>query len=132
MNEASSQNEAIKHFVQSELGCSCPEAVFEHIQRITDFDALPAFNRIYDIGGRLLVAISRPEKWREIGTQLEQWVDAGKEYRDHHGYNRFRLVVVADDSQAAEILHGIFNSLLNADEHIHLHVVEPRVLPADE
>ena len=132
MSKSRSQNDSIERFVRSELGCSCPDEVFNHIHLLQHATAFATAHRVYDIGGRLLVALYLPDECGEIGNQLEQLVESGRKYRDHHGYNRLRFVVATADSKLAEILHGVFNSLANVDAKTHLHIVEPQALPADE
>jgi hypothetical protein len=121
----------IKNFVRESLGCTCPDEVFEDI-RVADHCTLftPA-NIIYEIGGRLVVAVLLPADWRDTARRLGQLVDTGMQYRDRQGYNRFRLVIVTSDDDANKRLHSTFESLVNKDEKIHLHVITPEVLPLD-
>ena len=57
-------------------------------------------------------------------------VEAGKQYRDQHGYNRFRLVIVTEDRNAPTCLLSAFDCLPNIDEKTHLHVIKPEALPS--
>lgn len=132
MNEARSQDDAVKRFVRTHLGCSCPEAVFENILRVDNSVIFPSADVVYGIGGRLLVAVFVPQQWRQIQHELEQLVDAGKRYRDQNGYNRVRLVIATNDSNAEAVLGSAFQALSNTDEKIHLHVTELQALPSDE
>ena len=132
MSKLCCHKDAVKRFVRSELGCSCPDEVFDNIHLIQNAAAFANADKVYDIGGRLLVALYLPEKWRAIEKQLGQLVDTGGKYRDHNGYNRLRFVVATDDYKSAEILHDVFNSLSNVDTKMHLHVIEPESLPPDD
>jgi hypothetical protein len=132
MNETRSQNDAVKRFVRTHLGCSCPEAVFENIHRVDNSRFFPGADVVYAIGGRLLVAVFVPAQWRQVQDELEQLVNAGKTYRDQHGYNRLRLVIATNDSDAEEVLGSAFQALSNTDEKIHLHVTELQALPSNE
>jgi hypothetical protein len=132
MSKLCCQNDDVKRFVRSELGCSCPDEVFNNIHLIQHATAFAAAHKVYDIGGRLLVVMCLPDESREIEKQFGQLVDSGRKYRDEHGYNRLRFVVVTDDNKLAEILHGFFNSLSSVDAKMHLHVIEPQSLPADD
>ncbi|MGD2053082.1 MAG: hypothetical protein PVG45_03160 [Gammaproteobacteria bacterium] len=131
MSKLCCHNDAVKRFVRSELGCSCPDEVFDNIHLLQHAAAFANADKVYDIGGRLLVALYLPEEWREIENQLEQLVESGRKYRDQHGYNRLRFVIATDDNKPAEILYGVFNSLSNVDAKVHLHVVKLQSLPAD-
>jgi len=132
MNETRSQDDSVKRFVRTHLGCSCPEAVFKNIQRLDESVVFPSADVVYDIGGRLLVAVFVPKQWRQIQDELEQLVNAGKKYRDQQGYNRLRLVIATNDSNAEEVLGNAFHILSNTDDKIHLHVTELQALPSNE
>lgn len=130
MNDTEPGSAAIKHFVREQLGCACPDEVFESIRLIEHGCISDLSSTVYDIGGRLLVAVLTPVNWHEITKRLGQLVDAGKQYRDQHGYNRFRLVIVTDNDDAAHRLQLVFDGLPNIDEKTHLHVIKPDVLPS--
>ena len=132
MNETRSQDDSVKRFVRTHLGCSCPEAVFEHISQLDNSEIFPSADVVYAIGGRLLVAVFVPQQWRQIRNELEQLVNAGKKYRDQHGYNRLRLVIATNDSNAEAVLDSAFQALSNIDVKIHLHVTELQALPSYE
>jgi len=132
MNEAPGQSDAVKRFVRTHLGCSCPEAVFKNIQRLDDSVVFPSADVVYAIGGRLLVAVFVPKQWRQLQDELEQLVNAGKKYRDQQGYNRLRLVIATNDSNAEEVLGNAFHILSNTDDKIPLHVTELQALPSNE
>jgi len=121
----------IKNFVRESLGCTCPDNVFEDI-RVADYSTqFTSANIIYEIGGRLIVAVLVPADWRDTARRLGQLVDAGMQYRDQQGYNRFRLVIVTSDDDANNRLQSAFELLVTKDEKIHLHVIRPEVLPFD-
>jgi len=84
---------------------------------------------LYEIGGRLFVAVIDPVDWHDITASLDKLVDTGKQYRDQQGYNRFRLVIVTDDDEAVKNLQSAFDALPNIDEKTHLHVLQPQQLP---
>ena len=132
MSDNSTANSVIREFVQKHLGCACPDEVFNSIV-ITDgsghFDAESA---LYEIGGRLLVAVFTPQDWQPVCSGLESLIEQGKRMRDQYGYNRFRLVIATDDRDADKLLQSAFNDCKNADDKIHLHVIHPRLLPSHE
>lgn len=131
MNDSGLTGTTIKRFVREHLGCNCPDEVFERIRVIDKADVSDLFNTVYDIGGRLLVAICSPSDWHEIENSIEQLVAAGTRFRDRHGYNRFRLVIATDEIDAVACLQKAFESCPKLDEKVHMHVIRPQVLPSD-
>jgi hypothetical protein len=131
MSETSSQNNNIERFVRCELGCTCPDEVFANIRLLDSADILQSAHQVYDIGGRLLVVVLLPENWHEIQAEFGRLVDSARKYRDRHDYHRLRLVIATSDNKAAKNLQKKFDSLSNTDEKIHLHVIEPAVLPSN-
>jgi hypothetical protein len=121
------------HFVRHTLGCGCPDEVFEHIRIDTKpevFIGLPV-DYVIDVGGRLLVAVCMTADWRQLQQKLADTVRRAREYRDSNGFNRFRLVVAAEDTQTAQAaLQAQFESAIaDGDEKMHLHVLAPAALP---
>ena len=122
--------EDIIDFIKQTLGCNCPDEVFSNIECQTD---IPCSGIMLDmkinVGNRLLVYIvtlNDPDSLRRI---LPVLVAAGKKERDGAGFNRFRLVLAADDVNAIEKeAEKIFNSL-NEDEKIYLHTLPGKSIP---
>lgn len=129
MNDTRHKNTAIKNFVRESLGCACTDDVFEKITVTERSDIFTSASTVYEIGGRLFVAVFVPVAWQDMTARLGQLVDTGKQYRDQHGYNRFRLVIVTDENDAATHLQTAYDSLPGIDEKTHLHVIKPEVLP---
>ena len=120
----------IKHFVREQLGCACPDEVFSTIRvkyKPCLFEDMPV-DYLIEIGNRLLVAISI-NNVNGINVTLEHVFQTGKKYRDSHGFNRFRLVVATTDKETRASIQSAYDSLILKDEKIHLHVVDPAVLP---
>ncbi len=121
----------IKHFVRERLGCGCPDEVFSSI-RVThkpgSFDGLPV-DYLVEIGNRLLIAVIAQQDWHNINSAIEQIIHVGKQYRDLHGFNRFRFVIATTDDEAMTSIQPVFDSLTGLDEKIHLHFIEPAALP---
>ena len=128
MNDNSAENRAIRRFVRESLGCSCPEDVFDDIRVTERFDLFEQAHTIYEIGGRLFVAVVAADDRQAIRSSLGRMVEAGRDYRDLHGYNRFRLVIATDDVEARSVLEQQFAALPNSDEKSHLHVVSQEEL----
>ena len=122
----------IKHFVREQLGCACPEEVFSTI-RVTHkpdlFDDMPV-DYLVEIGNRLLVAVSI-NNTSKISAVLGLVFQNGKTYRDTHGFNRFRLVVATTDGNTQVSIQSAYDSLAIKDNKIHLHIIEPAVLPEE-
>jgi hypothetical protein len=122
--------ENIKAFVKQSLGCNCPDEVFSHIECRSD---IPCSGIVLDmrinVGNRLLVyivTVNDPDSLRRL---LQVLVTAGKKERDGAGFNRFRLVLAADDiSKIKKEAEKIFNSL-NEDEKIYLHTLPGKSIP---
>lgn len=129
MNDTSRQQ--IRHFVRETLGCTCPDEVFNQIRQLEQDALLASAHAVYEIGGRLCVAVYVPANWRELAQNLGQLVAAGMRYRDQHGFNRFRLVVACRDDDAVIQLPQAFEALPEIDDKVHLHVVPPSQLPVD-
>ena len=128
MNDNKAQ---IKHFVRDILGCTCPDEVFTQIRRLDPCTGVASAHAVYGIGGRLCVAVYVPADWRELAQKLGRLVADGMQYREKHGYNRFRLVIASSDDDAAIQLPKVFEALPEIDDKVHLHVVAPSQLPVD-
>ena len=122
---------ALERFVRDTLGCGCPDAVFEHVERSRgplQAGGAEAAEWI-GIGGRLLIAVVDRDAVPGLDTGLAAACAEGLQRRDAGGFNRFRLVVpvVAGLDRAA--LEQAFDPLGAADERLHLHLVAPEELP---
>lgn len=131
MNDSGPEHEAIRHFVRESLGCGCPDEVFENINVSAQSELFSLTSTVYDIGGRLLVAVIAAADWHDVRQSLADIIDTGKNYRDQHGFNRFRLVVVTGSDGARENLAALFDALPNSDDKTHLHVIDPELMPRD-
>jgi len=123
-----SDRQAIRHFVVEDLGCQCPDEVFEKI--VVESDRPPvsgvAIDYRINIGDRLLVYLADGQQLLRPADQLAALVAAGLQDRDQHRFNRFRLVVVTTEAVRDErALRPLFEQLAARDERTHLHVVTP-------
>ncbi len=116
-------DESVKDFVRNTLGCGCDEEVFKHIVNVRDVEAggVTLRNRI-NVGNRLLVYVAEADT-AAILEKLPALVKAGKDERDTRRFNRFRLVLVADDKTVKKAAFEAFAALGRMDEKIHLHVL---------
>lgn len=123
----------IEPFVRGALGCQCPDEVFAHIRvldRPASWSALPV-DYVLEIGGRLLLVVCLPERWRETAVHLPELIRQGIQARDQRGLHRFRLVVPATDPDAAiEALGARFSDLAAKAPRVHLHVVGLAAVPS--
>jgi hypothetical protein len=122
--------ENIIAFVKQSLGCNCPEEVFSYIECSSD---IPCSGIVLDmrinVGNRLLIYIVTVNDPDSLRRMLPVLVTAGKKERDGAGFNRFRLVLAADDiSKITKEAEKIFNSL-NEDEKIYLHTLSGKSMP---
>jgi hypothetical protein len=120
----------IREFVRKQLGCSCPDEVFNHIRvtRQPDIFANLPVDYLLEIGNRLLIAVSS-RKIESISGSLHQIIDTARQYRDSRRFNRFRMVVASSDSEAISALQSDFESLVDKDNKLHLHGVDAALLP---
>lgn len=118
--------------MQEQLGCSCPDEVFDSISISDGSRYFDTECTLYQIGGRLLVVVLTPQDWHQACAGLERLVKAGKRMRDQHGYNRFRLVIATGARDAESQLHRMFINCPGTDDKTHLHVIHPEVLPSHD
>ena len=123
----------IERFVRGTLGCGCPDEVFQSmvIRRLpAGADRLPVVELL--VGSRLLIHVVAPPPAGGVADWLERLAADGRATRDRHGYNRFRLVVVAAPGCAAPGagLESRFARTAVGDDRMHLHVVASDRLPA--
>ena len=122
--------ENIIAFVKQTLGCNCPDEVFSNIEYQSD---IPCSGIVLDmkinVGNRLLIYIVTVNDPDSLGRMLPVLITAGKKERNGAGFNRFRLVLAADNINAIEKeAEKIFNRL-NEDEKIYLHTLPRNSLP---
>ena len=132
MAESGVPKEEIKKFVREDLGCTCPDEVFEAISVVHDSVEFGDLQKgcLLAIGGKLLVYLVVTHDWSSLIDSLEQIFKRGREMRDAGKYNRFRLVVVTPNIQSArQILLCQFDTLIELDERLHLHVITPDQVP---
>ena len=122
--------EHIIAFVKQTLGCNCPEEVFSIIDCLPDiFVGGTALDLKINVGNRLLVYVVTVDDPDSLRLILPVLVAAGKKERDGAGFNRFRLVLGADDTSTIKNeAEMIFNGL-NEDEKVHLHTVSRKSIP---
>ena len=116
----------LEPLVRDELGCTCPDAVFEHIVLPSGPSDHPGDwpeGVLVGVGGRLLILLV--EDWRpaELAPRLAAVYARARALRDAGGYNRFRLVLAVADGVDTASLETAFADLALPDERLHLHLV---------
>ncbi len=124
-------HQRIKTFVRNTLGCSCPEEVFLSIDCRTRFraDGIGEIAAAITVGNRLLIYVVEADKDVGMRQRLPPLVAAGRRKRDALGLNRFRLVVVCDDTEEMTALQESFETLQEKDDKVHLHLIGKRDNP---
>lgn len=119
-------------FIREGLGCRCPDEVLADLRvgpQPVGFVGLPV-EAVVSVGGRLLVGVCASRPWEQIDEQLGRCFATARRVRDEGGYNRFRLVVVTREADAARpMLERRFEAIPDRDDRLHLHVIDPAVLP---
>ncbi|MGD0844884.1 MAG: hypothetical protein ABSA06_11015 [Geobacteraceae bacterium] len=125
-----SKHGAIKEFAVNVLGCGCPEELFLDIELNKTPDPLGAIPLVFEIrvGGRLFILGVTDRNILSSDDALAALVAAGKIIRDNMKFNRFRLVVISDDTDCEAILLPRFAQLPGLDDRIHLHVVKKELI----
>jgi len=126
------QRVAVAQFVRNELGCQCPEEVFNTINVSENPEAFRGLSSacLIGVGARLLLLLVNTNHWQSLAGQLDELFRRGRQLRDSGGFNRFRLVVATRDAATADAsLTQGFTRLDNKDERLHLHVVSSDRLP---
>lgn len=93
--------EGVKRLLREDLGCTCPDKVFEKIEHETckiKGKDLPTFLR-YVIGKRLLLYISVDKDHKELPVSIKPLFEAGLEDRKACKLNKFRLVIASSTPQ---------------------------------
>ncbi len=107
-------NEDIKAFTRDILGCDCPEQVFSRIVCEDDvkIDSGLIISHKINIGDRLLIYVSVPDRTSELSSELVKLVDSGEKERNDKGFNRFRLVLVSENPDLIKDgAHKLFEQL---------------------
>lgn len=115
--------DAIKSFAR-ELGCNCEDSVFNQI--VIGMPSIfsgenPGWDMQIMIGFRLLISIAPVQKLKSINEDIVKILQAGKEIRDKHGLNRFRLVLLGEVDK--DLYEACEKKAQGLDDRIHVHVI---------
>jgi hypothetical protein len=118
-DEISTFLEKVRDFAQNDLGCGCPEHVFEQV-RILRGEASPGKTDLsIVIGERLLIMVVDLKEIAPFEYEMPRIVLSGVTYRDSIGLNRFRLVISGDVTEEQE--ERIQREIDKYDENVHVH-----------
>ncbi len=123
-------DQSITEFVRGVLGCGCPDEVFEKIEVHRNYKLGLSFSTTrINIGDTLLIYIVRPASSAELQEAIKKIVLDGREDRNTHRFNRFRLVIAADEKGLeADIATRKFAAEIGEDEKMHIHFVKVEVV----
>ena len=118
--------DAIRRLIRKELGCDCPEEVFDQIvvgyPSIFGSPNIPSSVQVL-VGHRLLVSLVPVDHLQDVAKNGKQFLVEGKDIRDGHGLNRYRLVLVGHVSE--EVLGELQKEADDMDDRMHVHLIEP-------
>lgn len=119
-------DENIRTFVKKTLRCTCPDEVFQHIERKDEvsIDHGIVLGHEINVGNRLLIyVVGLDGQHYTLKNLVSHLIRMGIRRRDEDGFNRFRLVLLAADPQAVEEQVSEIFSSLSPDDRVHLHVI---------
>jgi DNA-binding transcriptional LysR family regulator len=120
---------SVRRLVRDTLGCQCPDEVFDDVVvgRPSVFADAGASSTVQLlVGRRLLVSLVELERLQDVRADAERLLREGREVRDAHGLNRFRLVLVGRCEAA--LVEALATTAASLDERLHVHAVEPAAL----
>jgi hypothetical protein len=121
--------ELIKSFVKDDLGCKCPDEVFNQIkfQKNVKISIDLEVDRIINIGDKLLIFLFYNKDMEYAKKNLETIIDCGKSWRDDEELNRFRLVFISNTpKKLKQKISSKFEKFIGKDKKIHLHIINKK------
>jgi hypothetical protein len=118
--------DAIRQLIREELGCDCPEEVFDRIvvgyPSIFGSPNIPSSAQVL-VGYRLLVSLVPVHDLQDVAEDGKQFLVEGKDIRDANGLNRYRLVFVGHVSK--DVMDELQKQAVAMDDRMHVHLIEP-------
>lgn len=109
----------IKEFAMDDLGCGCPDHVFEQV-RFMRGEASPGIADLgIVIGERLLVLFADIDEIDPFESEFHRLLLSGVTYRDTAGLNRFRLVLTGSFTEEQKLF--IDQEAASFGEKVHIH-----------
>jgi hypothetical protein len=121
----------IRRLVRQGLGCQCPDEVFDDvvIGRPTVFaENDPRSTVQLLVGRRLLVSLVEVDRLHDLRAEGERLLMQGRQVRDTHSLNRFRLVLVGGCEPS--VVEWLSAKAAGIDDRLHVHAVKPEELAA--
>ncbi|UCD88280.1 MAG: hypothetical protein JSV01_11265 [Desulfobacterales bacterium] len=117
--------DAVRQLVREELGCACPDGIFEEVTvgcpSIFGSPNVPSSVQIL-VGHRLLVSLVPVRDLKNVAEEAKHLLLNGRDIRDRHALNRYRLVLVGRVSKS--VLTELEKEAANLDDRMHVHLVE--------
>jgi hypothetical protein len=117
----------IKSFVINQLGCNCPDEVFNIIkwQKDVQIDNNIILNYKINIGNRLLIYIIEIEDHEFMNDNFIKVIKIGISDKNNNNFNRFRLAIISNNiAEIGSIAQNVFNNLNIGDQKVHLHLMQ--------
>jgi hypothetical protein len=123
--------DVVRRLVREGLGCQCPDEIFDDVVvgRPTVFaDSDPRAAVQLLVGRRLLVSLVEVNRLHDLRAEAEQLLMKGRQVRDAHGLNRFRLVLVGRCEPAD--VEALSAKAAGIDDRLHVHAIKLEDLAA--
>jgi hypothetical protein len=117
--------DAVRQLVREELGCACPEGIFDEV--VVGSPSIFGSPNIRSsvqvlVGRRLLVSLVPVHDLKDVAKDATNLLFEGKDIRDRHGLNRYRLVLVGRVSK--EVIGELQKEASGIDDRMHVHLIE--------
>jgi hypothetical protein len=117
--------DAVRQLIREDLGCACPESIFDEV--VVGCPSIFGSSNIRSsvqilVGRRLLVSLVPVYALKDVAKDARNLLLDGKDVRDRHGLNRYRLVLVG--SVSTEVLGELQKEAANIDDRMHMHLIE--------
>ncbi len=114
--------EKVREFAREDLGCECPDHVFEQVRFLRGEASPGRTNLSVVVGETLLVLFAEYEEIQPFDYEMPRLVLSGVTYRDSIGLNRFRLVMSGDVPR--EHQKALEEEAGKYDDKVHVHFLE--------
>lgn len=112
-------SDRVRSLVRSDLGCECPESIFDHIRLLGGPAAPAGARRALIVGDRLLLVFGPGPPSRPSHEAIAHLIRAGFEYREAHGLNRLRVIL--SDSAPEALRTQVATEIDRYDDRVHVH-----------
>ena len=109
----------VRNFAQDDLGCGCPEHVFEQVRLLRGESSPGITDLAIIIGERLLIIAVDLHEIDPFDYEMPRIILSGVTYRDSLGLNRFRLLISGETTE--EQRARIEREISKYDEDVYVH-----------